>query len=484
MNKNFSLAPVCAALLLAMGGTVGLAQTAEQRSTLADQRDVAVTIYNDNLALVKDQRRVQIAAGSSNLAFRDVSARMRAETAMLRSVSQPGSLRVLEQNFDFDLLSPQKLLEKYVGQTVSVVRTHPTTGAETVESAQVLAANNGVVLKVGNRIETGVPGRIVYGEVPPNLRDRPTLVMALDNTQTQAQDIELSYLTGGLGWRADYVVELGAKDDVLDISGWVTLTNTSGATYRNARLQLVAGDVNRVQQEMQSAPRAYAMAAPAVAKVSNDMAEEGLFEYHLYTLARPTTIAENQTKQVALLSGAGVPVRKEMVLRGSEYYYQSQAGELGKKLKVGVFVEFENKESSRLGLPLPKGVVRVYKKDKAGNAQFIGEDRIDHTPKNEKVQLKLGDAFDVTADKRQTDFRQVSNDNRKGYAFDTAYEIVLKNAKDEAVQVTVQEPIPGDWQMTTSSQPHTKAAANLATWSVNVPAQGSAKLTYRVLTRF
>ncbi|TXH91008.1 MAG: DUF4139 domain-containing protein [Rhodoferax sp.] len=481
---SFSLAPLCAAMAMLAFTAPTHAQAAEQRSTLADQREVAVTIYNDNLALVKDQRRVTLAGGASSLAFRDVSARMRAETALLRSVSHPGALRVLEQNFDFDLLSPQKLLEKYVGQTVSVVRTHPTTGAETVESAQVLAANNGVVLKVGNRIETGVPGRIVYGDVPANLRDRPTLVMTLDNSQPQTQDVELSYLTSGLGWRADYVVELGPKDDVLDISGWVTLTNTSGASYRNARLQLVAGDVNRVQQEMQAAPRALAMAAPAMAKVSNDMAEEGLFEYHLYTLARPTTIAENQTKQVALLSGTGVPVRKEMVLRGSEYYYQSQAGELGKKLKVGVFVEFDNKESARLGLPLPKGVVRVYKKDKSGNAQFIGEDRIDHTPKNEKVRLKLGEAFDVTADKRQTDFRQVSNDNRKGYAFDTAYEIVLKNAKDEAVQVTVQEPIPGDWQMTASSQPHTKAAANLANWSVSVPAQGSTKLTYRVLTRF
>lgn len=481
---NFSLAPVCVAVAMAVLGPSVHAQAAEQRSTLADQREVAVTIYNDNLALVKDQRHLQLEAGSSNLAFRDVSARMRAETALLRSVSHPGALRVLEQNFDFDLLSPQKLLEKYVGQTVSVVRTHPTTGAESVESAQVLAANGGVVLKVGNRIETGVPGRIVYGDVPANLRDRPTLVMALDNSQSQAQDVELSYLTSGLGWRADYVVELGPKDDVLDISGWVTLTNTSGATYRNARLQLVAGDVNRVQQEMPAAPRALTMAAPAMAKASNDMAEEGLFEYHLYTLARPTTIAENQTKQVALLSGTGVPVRKEMVLRGNEYYYQSQAGELGKKLKVGVFVEFDNKESSHLGLPLPKGVVRVYKKDKSGNAQFIGEDRIDHTPKNEKVRLKLGEAFDVTADKRQTDFRQVSSDNRKGYTYDSAYEIVLKNAKDEAVQVTVQEPIPGDWQITSSSQPHTKAAANLATWTVNVPAQGSTKLNYRVLTRF
>lgn len=468
----------------ALLATVLCAQAQELRATLQDQQEVAVTIYNDNLALVKDLRRLQLPAAAVPLAFRDVSAKMRAETALLRSVSHPGALRVTEQNFDFDLLSPQKLLEKYVGRSVDVVRTHPTTGVESTERAQVLATNGGVVLQMGQRIETGVPGRLVFGELPPNLRDRPTLVMQLENTQAQPQDVELSYLTSGLSWRADYVVELGAKDDALDLSGWVTLTNTSGASYRNARLQLVAGDVNRVRPQEMAPPRALAMAAAPMAKVAQDMAEEGLFEYHLYTLARPTTIAENQTKQVALLGASGVGARKELVLRGAEYYYSAQVGEIGKKMKVGVFVEFDNKESNRLGLPLPKGVVRVYKKDRAGNAQFIGEDRIDHTPKNEKVRLKLGEAFDVTADKRQTDFKLLSNDSRKGTVWETGFELVLKNAKDEAVQVLVQEPIPGDWQVTSASQPHTKLASNLAQWVVSVPAQGSSKLSYRVVSRF
>jgi len=455
------------------------AQTTEQRSTLADQREVAVTIYNENLALVKDQRRVQIKPGASALAFRDVSARMRPETALLRSVSAPGSLSVIEQNFDFDLLTPQKMLEKYVGQTVNVVRTNPATGAETTEVATVLSANNGLVLQIGQRIETGIPGRLVFGSVPANLRDRPTLVMSLDNTAAAAQDVELSYLTGGLAWKADYVVELNAADDKLDMSGWVTLTNTSGTSYRNARLQLVAGDVNQAPPELaprgRGAPLAMAMQAKA---------EESLFEYHLYTLSRPTTIAENQTKQVALLSANGVPARKELLLKGNDYYYQGQAGDLGQKLKVGVFVEFDNKESARLGMPLPKGVIRVYKKDAAGNAQFIGEDRVDHTPKGEKVRLKLGDAFDVTADKKQTDFKKLSGTGKYNAVYESAYEIVLKNAKKEAVVVTVQEPMPGDWQMLSASQPHTKGAANTAVWSVAVPAEGKAVLSYRVQVRF
>jgi hypothetical protein len=472
-------------LLALLVSTGALAQADEQRSTLADQTQVAVTIYNENLALVKDQRKLQLKTGPLALAFRDVSARMRPETALLRSVSAPGSLYVQEQNFDFDLLTPQKLLEKYVGRSVQLVRTHPTTGAETTEQAQVLAANNGIVLQVGQRIETGTPNaRIVYGDVPPNLRDRPTLVMSLDNSGGAQQDVELSYLTGGLAWKADYVVELNAADNKLDMSGWVTLTNTSGATYRNAKLQLVAGDVNQVAPVMQQVQRAQLMAAAAPAAPRAEMAQEALFEYHLYTLQRPTTIAENQTKQVALLSAAAVPVRKELLLKGADYYYRSSFGDLGQKMKVGVFMEFDNKESAQLGKPLPKGVIRVYKKDQAGNAQFVGEDRIDHTPKNEKVRLKLGDAFDVTADKKQTEFKKVGSADRYNNQFETAFELVLKNAKKEPVTVTVQEPIPGDWKMLSETHPSTKAASNTATWTISVPAEGSTTLAYRTLVRY
>ena len=462
------------------------AQTDEARSTLADQKQVAVTIYNENLALVKDRRQLQLKSGASALAFRDVSARMRPETALLRSLTAPGSLYVQEQNFDFDLLTPQKLLEKYVGRTVQLVRTHPATGVETTEQAQVLAANNGIVLQVGTRIETGTPNaRIVYSDVPKNLRDRPTLVMALDNTGQAQQDVELSYLTGGLSWKADYVVELNATDDKLDMSGWVTLTNTSGATYRNAKLQLVAGDVNQVAPAMQQVQRAQVMSAPMPAAASRpEMVQEALFEYHLYTLQRPTTLAENQTKQVALLAAANVPARKELLLRGADYYYRSSYGDLGQKIKVGVFVEFDNKESTQLGQPLPKGIIRVYKKDSAGNAQFVGEDRIDHTPKNEKVRLKLGDAFDVTADKKQTDFKKIGAADRYNNQFETAFELVLKNAKKEPVTVTVQEPIPGDWKMLSESHPSSKASSNTATWQITVPAEGRTTLAYRTLVRY
>ena len=487
-QSPIALAPLALALATA-GATAQQATTPaaavkqERRSTLDDQQSVAITIYNEDLALVKDARKVLLDDGVNRVALRDVSARMRPETAQLRSLSHPGSFDLLEQNFDFDLLTPAKLLEKYLGRSVRVVRTHPTTGAETVETAQVLGASSGVVLQMGDRIETGVPGRIVFDGVPANLRDRPTLVTELNSRRAGAQNLELSYLTGGLSWKADYVAELNADDSALDLNGWVTLKNLSGTAYSNAKLQLVAGDVNRVRDELRLAKaerQAMAMAAPAPAA----MAQESLFEYHLYTLNRPTTLADNQTKQVALLNASAVPVSKELLVRGADHYYRASVGDIGQKLKAAIYVEFDNRESARLGVPLPKGVVRVYKRDSAGNAQFVGEDSVDHTPKNEKVRLRLGDAFDVTADKKQTDFRRREPTNKASYVMESAYEIVLRNAKTEAVTVTVREPVPGDWTMLEESQRHAKVAAGTAQWRVAVPAGGTATLKYRVLVRY
>jgi len=489
---------IVAALLIAAGTAPQSASAGERRSTLDDQRSVALTIYNDELALIKDVRKVILDPGVGRLALRDVSARMRPETAALRNVLRPGAFDLLEQNFDFDLLTPAKLLEKYVGQTVRVVKTNPRTGMETVESAQVLAApqgigppqmfaaTQGVLLKIGDRIETGAPGRIVFDGVPATLRDRPTLVAELNNRQAGMQTVELTYLSGGLSWQADYVAELGADDATLDLNGWVTLTNRSGTAYRNAKLQLMAGEVNRARPDLRPMPDPAAMnrAMLAAQAPAAPMKQESFFEYHLYTLGRPTTLADNQTKQVALLNAAQVPVRKELVLNGSDTYYRSSVGDIGQKLKTGVYVEFANRESSRLGPPLPKGVVRVYKRDSAGNAQFVGEDRIDHTPKNEKVRLKLGEAFDVTADKKQTDFKRREPTNPASYVFESAYEVVVRNAKNEAVTVTVREPVPGDWTMLEESQPHAKVASGTAEWQVRIPANGSTSLKYRVLVRY
>lgn len=482
MKKYFPAVPL--ALLIWIVGCPNGVLGSELRSTIHDQESIAVTIYNDELALVKEIRKVNLPSGEVHIALRDVSGRLRPETAQLRSLTLPGALQLLEQNFDFDLLTPQKLLEKSVGQTVRVIRTNSATGTETTESAEVLSVAQGVVLKIGDRIETGIPGRLVFDQVPSNLRDRPTLVVNLENNQSAEHRLELSYLTGGLSWKADYVAELNADDNRLDLNGWVTLTNTSGTTYPMAKLQLVAGDVNRVADAFYAAaPAAKGMLLKEEAKRSR-MSEEGLFEYHLYSLDRPTTVANNQTKQVALLSATTIPVKKQLTLFGNDYYYRSSYGELGQKMKLDVTVEFDNKESSQLGVPLPKGVVRVYKRDKQGNAQFIGEDRIDHTAKNELVKLKLGSAFDVTADKKQTDFKRADKGDSRLHVYESAYEIKIKNAKSEAVKVNIQEPIPGDWHMMNETHAHSKPTAHTAHWQIAVPANGQTVLRYRVQCKF
>jgi hypothetical protein len=334
---------------------------------------------------------------------------------------------------------------------------------------------------MGDRIETGVPGRLIYPDVPDTLRDRPTLVTRLVCDDGGLRNLELSYLTAGLSWRADYVAELSASDDRLDLSGWVTLNNRSGVTYRDARLQLVAGDVHRVARPARTRIDMEGRALKALA--APRLAEQSLLDYHLYTLERPTTLRENQVKQVALLSAAGIPAHKEYVLRGREHDYRRRQGDLGGKIKAAVFLEFVNSERTGLGLPLPKGILRVYKQDRAGNAQFVGEDRIDHTPKNETVRVRLGDAFDVTANRTQTDFKKIAAGPHETVV-ESAYRIALKNARTTPVTVKVEEPMPGDWEVVRESLVHRRQDARTAAWQVAVPADGKAVLTYRVRVRY
>lgn len=471
----------CAAILLT--GAFAHSSPARQEeivSTAQDQKGLSLTIYNRDLALIKDKRQVTLPMGNSTLAFKEVSARIRPETALLS-----GGLDIVEQNFEYDLLTPQSILSKYVGRQVTMIQRHPTTGEELPpEQALVLSANdNGVVLKVGERIETGISGRLVFPDVPPTLRDRPTLTMMVASEQPGQKEVELSYLSHGLTWQADYVAELNDDESRLDFNGWVTLTNESGASYGNAQLQLVAGEVNVVADARQ---RSLGMAQAEVAVAAaprKAMTEESMFEYHLYTLARPTTILENQKKQVALLQADGVSAKKELILRGHDYYYRDLAGDLGRRLEVGVELEVKNEKEHGLGMPIPAGVVRVYKKDSRGFLQFVGEDRIEHTPDKEIMRLRLGSAFDVTAEKKQTSFKKISGVGPYNYNYESSYELTVKNAKEEPVQVKVLEPIPGDWKILRESAPHIKETAHTASWLVQVPAKGSVTLTYAVQVR-
>lgn len=473
MSRKFPLVVILIALLGPVGGT---AEPQERTSTVLDRQLVNLTVYNGGAALVHDRRRVRLTRGINRIAWRDVSANMDPTSALLDSRGSANPVQVLEQNFNFDLLDPNALLQRYVGHYVTVVHDARFSGEhDTYERARVLSTNGGIVLQYRDRIETELRGHIIYPAYPKNFRDRPTLDLDLDSARTGAQTLDLSYLTTGMSWRADYVGVLAPDEQHLALTGLVTVSNTTGESYENARLQLVAGNVNVAQPPTMN--QAYsALRTIAAVQTANGFAQENYFEYHLYTLNRPTSILDKQTKQVSLLSVRGIPIKKTLELRGSPEYYRSVSPDLGDRLPVGVYVTFENR-APQLGMPLPAGIVRMYKDDHHGLSQFLGSDTIDHTPRNEDVRLHLGDSFDITARKKQTNFTLTA-----GCSTQSSYEIVLKNAKTIAQDVLVVEAIPGDWQILEESLPHRKSSASTADWTVRVPPGLSATLTYTAQT--
>ena len=463
----------------AFGAQKSAPKTESLSSGLADQSSVAVTIYNVNLGLVKDQRAINLPKGLGELKFMDVASQIIPASVHIKSVINSDSLLVLEQNYEYDLLNPQKLLDKYVGKEVKLYSKNPYTEREEIVSATLLSNNGGPIFRINNEITFGHPGRIIFPGVPENLISQPTLVWLIENSLNEQQKVEASYLTNGINWRADYVVTLNDKDTKADLSGWVTIDNKSGTTYKDAKIKLVAGDVNRVKDEFDYKDKMLRVAKAEGMPAAPQFKEEEFFEYHIYTLQRPSTIKENQTKQISLVTADSIPVKKELLYRGAAYYYYNRYGEAITNQKIGVFIEIENKKEHNLGIPLPKGTVRVYKQDSEGSLQFVGEDSIDHTPKDEKVRVKLGDAFDVVGSRKQTDWKKIASDT-----YEAAFEISLRNHKKEDVVVKVIEPIPGDWTMLGSSHEYKKAEAFTAEFSIPVPKDKESKLTYRVRMRF
>ncbi|MBI4690640.1 MAG: DUF4139 domain-containing protein [Nitrospirae bacterium] len=480
MKKYFLIVSTFILMMLSVSTTVSAKEPSEKTgvisSGLEDQTGVAITIYNVNLGLVKDQREIKLFEGTGELRFMDVASQIIPTSVHIKSLVNPDSLRILEQNYEYDLLNPQKLLDKYVGKEVRLYQKNPYTEREEIVTATLLSNNGGSIFRIGDEITFGHPGRIIFPGVPENLISKPTLVWSVENNLQSKQRVEASYLTNGLNWSADYVVTLNEKDDRADLSGWVTIDNKSGGAYRNAKLKLVAGDVHRVMEEF--ARDEIKFKGAMAQREAPQFKEEEFFEYHIYILDRPTTIKDNQTKQISLINVDDIPVKKEMVFRGAKYYYRSQYGEISSKQKIGVFIEIENKKENNLGIPLPKGIVRVYKHDTEGSLQFVGEDSIDHTPKDEKIKVKLGDAFDVTGSRKQTDWKKIAYDT-----YEAAFEISLRNHKKENVTVKVIEPIPGDWTILDSSHEYTKTEAFTAEFNIPVPKDSETRLTYRVRMR-
>jgi hypothetical protein len=489
MTARFWIAPLAVAGGLAIAlpfaspapVTVAAAGAEPQVSTttLDDQAELAVTIYNSDLALVRDVRHLQILRGTSDLHFMDIAATVNPATVHFRSLTEPSRVGVLEQNYEYDLLEPDKLLRKYVGREVTLVRRR-TEGNSTREEdvkARLLSYNNGPVWEINGEIVTGMGAdHIRFPELPGNLYSRPTLIWTLDNTGGTRHRIEASYLAGKMSWNADYVLTVARDDKTADVDGWVTVVNGSGTAFRNARLQLVAGELNRVRQVMRREMAESLESRDAARPAAAAMAQEAFSDYHLYTLGRKTTINNAETKQVSMLGATAFPVVKRYVVNGQQFYYHN-VQQPGAPIKdvVQVFYQFKNEEKAGLGMPLPSGTVRVYQSDSKGGVQFVGEDRINHTPKDEAIDLKIGNAFDVIAERKQIDFQKISSN-----VYDVEYEITLRNHKDAPITVEVNEPIGGTWRVQRSSHPWTRTSAWAAQFMVPVGADQESVIKYRV----
>jgi hypothetical protein len=470
---------VALAVIVLASGRGAFAQTTVT-STEQNQKELAVTVYNSNVALVRDVRRLQLPTGTLDLRYMDIAAQVNPATVHIVSLTAPKELTVLEQNYEYDLLSPQKLLQKYVGKELTLIRlrTENNSTKEDAVKATLLALNEGPVWKAGNEIITGMGAdRYVFPDLPENLYSKPTLIWLLENRKAGEQAVEASYLTNGVNWNADYVLTVGAEQKAADLNGWVTIVNASGTAFRNAQLQLVAGELHRVSEVPRAAERIMAMKAlPAAAP---QFAEEAISEYHLYTLDRRTNIQNNETKQISLLASTGVKIDKVFQVNGQPYYYRAaQAPGQPIKQPVEVHIKFKNSEDNSLGIPLPAGTMRVYQGDSKGRVQFIGEDRINHTAKDETLNLYIGNAFDVVAERKQTDYERLGSET-----YEIAYAISLRNHKAEPITVEVNEPIGGDWRIVESSFKYEKTAAFAARFIVPVPGNGESVLTYRVRVR-
>lgn len=460
--------------LILAGGALGNA--ASVVSTLQDQQSVAVTVYNSNLGLVKDTRLIPMETGIQELQLRDVAGNIDPTTVHMKSLVEEGSLKILEQHYEYDLLNRKKLLEKFLGRKIELARTYGDGKKEEIVEATLLSAQGENIYQIGDKISIGFPGRILLPHVSENLFPKPTLLCLLENHLKKPQRVEATYLTRQINWKAHYIAVLNPSDTLIDLTGWVTIENRSGATYRNAQLKLVAGEIHRVQEERRVKREDVMMAAR---EAKPPFKEETFFEYHLYSLDRGTTLPENQTKQMALLRANQVPIKKMFIFSGNPYFYLSRYDPKAKKQKVGVWMEWENSSKNKMGMPLPMGTVRVYKEDREGSLQFIGEDLIDHTPKDEKVKMKIGDAFDLVGERIQTEYKHLGRN-----LYEVAFEVSLRNHKKEEVKVFVEEPIPGDWDMVHNTHPFEKIQANLIRFHLSVPKDQEVKAKYKIRFRY
>lgn len=452
-------------------------------STVNEQNQLSVTVFNNDLALIKDQRQINVPPGEVLLEFQDVSEQIKPETTVFSAINSHQKVALKELNFDYDILTPENLLKKHVGENINVEIRNPVTGEKRIEPAKVLSVTDGVILQFSDRIVAGQEHyTYIYRRLPEDLHSKPTLSLLLENRATEVTQVELTYLTQGLSWNADYVARLNDSEDRLAINGWVTLSNNSGIDYNNANLQLVSGEVNVVQDDLVlESPRKF-IANVAEAR-REEIPAEKLLDYHIYNMERSTTIRSEQKKQVALLSASELPVKKQYVLESRGYWNYAKDPSPKRKQPVSIWLEFENSESNEMGQPLPAGVVRVYKNDLSGRAQFVGEDKIEHISLGEQVRLNVGEAYDVKAQRFQSRFKLMPS-NTYNSVSEVENTVILQNSRDEDVLVVIRETMFGEWEILEESHKNAGIEGNVVQWIVAVPAKDEVEHKYSVRVRY
>ncbi len=430
-------------------------------------KEHTITVYNDDLALVRTVEELAIPKGVSIISMEDVAAKIDPASVHFKSLTSASGLAILEQNFEYDLADAQVILSKYLDETIRLM----TEEGEVYSGKLLNHSNDSVVLQLKDGSIQIIQKKWVlqfdFPELPKGLRSKPTLVWLAKNNGPETQNTELSYITKGMSWQADYVAVTNEEDTKLDLSAWVTLENKAGVTFENAGLKLMAGEVNRVSGKQRRYARKemeFMTAQAADARFE----EKSFFEYHLYTLNRKTTLKNNQTKQVTLFPSAETGVLKKYVYHGTR-----------NQDDVAVYLELKNEEKSGLGLPLPKGIIRVYKEDSDGSLVFIGEDQLDHTPVDEEIDIKIGNAFDIKGERTQLSEKRLSDRARE-----TEVEVIIRNHKKSSVPVQIQEYLYGDWQVLSATHQYEKENATTLLFDVNVPAKGEVKVVYKALIKW
>ena len=440
------------------------------KSTSQQQTAIEVTVYNENIGLIKDQRKVKLPKGLSELLFIDVAANMEPSSVHVHSITAPGKLSVLELNCEYERIEPANLLAKYIGKEVNIYRRNPSKDQRELVAATILySGKDGTIYQIGDEIIMSPPEQIIFPKVSENLITKPTIIWLLHNEHKSSQTIETVYLARGINWKADYHIVLDKEDTKADIFGWATIDNNSGVDYTNAKLKLIAGDVNRLHYEN------HEVVQYCESYDSTPFKGESFADGHTYSMERRTTLKYGQTKRIGLLKAKNVKVNKEYRLSGPALHIIMDGINVPGSDDISIYLIIDNKKGHGMGMPLPKGNVHVYKHGSDESLQFVGEDSISHIPENETVSVRLGAAFDIKATRIQKNCKKLSDKS-----YEATFEISIRNHKKEDIYVRILEQIASHWKMVKSSSKFERVDAGWVEWPVSVKSDGETTLTYRV----